>query len=145
MDLLDRIKLVRCSGPVVAGTADVNGTIIDKRSYKGVIFFADLGDVAATCVLELKAQAAATNSSGAMVDISGATTGTITAGATDCDNKAMLLDVHRSTKGRYTRPVLKRGTANAVVNGIWAILYNGPVAPVALAADELIRVTANPA
>lgn len=125
MDLLERIKLLTAADAASAATTTLNGSIVlDLMDYDGVIVFAALGDVTSGCVLNLKLQGNASNSTTGMTDITGATTGDVTATGTSADLKLLAVDVHRPAQ-RYVRPVLARGTANAVVNGMYAILYRG--------------------
>lgn len=119
-----------CSPDAVGATTDLDGTVIDMAANGGfdrICLIAFLGDVATTCVLELQAQGSAT-SNGASPSTE-ATTGSLTAGASDCDDKLMVLDLARPAN-RYVFSRLKRGTANAAVNGVVAVLYNGNKCPV---------------
>lgn len=120
--LLDEIKITRVSNAAAAGTSDVNGTGVDMQGFDGVLFVAALGALSATQVTSLKAQSSSDDgSTDAYADISGA----VTAAAADGDsNKLLVLDVHHPLE-RYVRPVLDRGTANAVLDGIIAIQYRG--------------------
>jgi hypothetical protein len=132
-----------CSPAAAAATTDLDGTVIDMAANGGfskVCFIAMLGDVTATSVLELQGQgSAASDGSSPSTE---ATTGTKTAGASDCDNKLMVLDLSRPAN-RYVFSRLKRGTANAVVNGVIAILYNGNTCPVTLNSDVVKNAFAN--
>lgn len=44
-------------------------------------------------------------------------------------NKLLVLDIHRAAE-RYVRAVIVRGTADATVDGVIAILYGSRVLPV---------------
>lgn len=119
-----------------AGTGDtLNGDIIDLGSggnFDSVCFVAKLGDVAATAVATLKAYAGAASnlSDGAYK----ATTATITADATNADNKLLVLDIVKPGN-RYVRPDLVRATANIPVESIIAIKYNSKAVPITQGAD----------
>jgi hypothetical protein len=128
--LLEQAKYLLSSAAAAAATTDLDGAVIDLAQdggYDGVLFVAQLGDVTATSVLELQCQgSAAANGSSPSTE---ATTGTFTAGASDADNKLLVLDVSRPAN-RYVFSRLKRGTANAVVNSVLAVLYKNKVGPV---------------
>jgi len=124
--LLDEIKITRVSNAAAAGTSDVNGTGVDMQGFDGVLFVAAVGTLTATQVTTLKAQSSTDDgSTDAYADISGA----VTAALADGDsNKLLVLDVHHPSE-RYVRPVLDRGTANAVLDGIIAIQYRAGSRP----------------
>lgn len=141
--LLEECKIALCSAAASAATTDLDGTVIDLAQdggYDGVLFVAQLGDVTATSVLELQCQgSAASDGSSPSAE---ATTGSKTAGASDCDNKLLVLDVSRPAN-RYVFSRLKRGTANAVVNSVLAILYRGKIGPVVQGSDVVKAAFAN--
>lgn len=128
--LVPNVKVIACSPDAAAAQTDLDGAVIDMAQdggYDGVLFVASLGDVTVSSVLDLQCQGSAlANGSSPSTE---ASTGTLTAGASDCDDKLMVLDVVRPAN-RYVFSRLKRGTANAAVNAVLAILYktrNGPV------------------
>ena len=45
------------------------------------------------------------------------------------DNKLLVLDIHRPAE-RYVRAIVTRGTADATIDGVIAILYGPRVLPV---------------
>lgn len=119
-------KIVRCLSAVAAGVTTQNGTAVDTRGYDGVVFVAAVGALTATQVTSLKAQQGSLANGSDAVDIAGAAT----VGMADGDsNRLAVVDVRRPTS-RYVRPVVVRGTANAVIDGVIAILYRGASAPV---------------
>ena len=122
MNLANRTRVYVSANAAAAGTSAINGTAIDTQGFESVRFLAILGDVTATSVVTLKAQSGAASDGSDATDITGATTASFTAGASDADNKVLSLDVIKPTK-RYVRPVLTRTTANAVVQAIIAELY----------------------
>lgn len=128
--LLEQAKILLSSAAAVAATTDLDGTVIDLAAdggYDGVLFVAQLGDVTTASVLELQCQgSAAANGSSPSTE---GTTGAFTADSTNADNKLLVLDVSRPAN-RYVFSRLKRGTANAVVNSVLAILYKAKVGPV---------------
>jgi hypothetical protein len=120
--LLHEIAVARALNAVAAGTSDQTGTAQDLQGWEGVLFIAAVGALTATQITSLKAQASSDDAAtDAYADISGAVAGPLT----DTDgNKLLVLNVHRPTK-RYVKPYIDRGTANAVIDGIFAIKY-GP-------------------
>lgn len=121
------VNITRVGNSAVAATSDVETDILDMQGFDSVMFVAALGDVTSGSVLELEVQQNSANSSSGMAEI--ATTGQNTAGASDFDKKLLIGDVVRP-KGRYVRAVLKRGTQNAVVDGIFAIQYGARDLPI---------------
>lgn len=122
-------KTLLSSGAAAAAQTAVNGAIVDMQGFDAVRFTVILGDVTSGSVLTLKAQSATTNDSGAMADITGATTASVTAGASDADSKIFTLDVIKPSK-RYVRPVFTRTTQDAVVAAVIADLYHARNTPV---------------
>lgn len=103
----------------VAGSTSVDGTAVDMGSADGVMFVAHLGALTATQVTNLQAKGSSDN-----VTFNAFTTNAQTANAADADsNKVLILDIFRPMT-RYVRPTINRGTANAVINTVIAILYN---------------------
>jgi len=123
MNLNSNIKITRVANAAAAGTSAVNGSAIDMLGFDGVMFVAAVGALTATQVTSLKAQEGDTSSPTA--DLAGSLVGPLADGDS---NKCLVLDIYRPLK-RYIRPVLNRATANAVVDGIWAIQYCGHKAP----------------
>lgn len=141
-NLLNIVETVRVANAAVAAQTAVNGTAIDMAGKHGVRFTALLGDVTTGSVLGLSAEHSATGS-GDWVALEGALA--FTAGASDADNKALILDVVQPTE-RYVRAVLTRTTANAVVDGIIADVYGAINTPVTQGATVLASATLpNPA
>lgn len=115
------LKVTSVLAAVAAGTTAQNGSSVDMAGWEGVIFIARVGALTATAVTSLKAQQSSDNgSSDAFADLAGS----LQSWADDDDGKCIVLDVKRPQE-RYVRPVLSRGTANAVIDGIIAIQY-GP-------------------
>lgn len=118
MNILGSIKVTRCLGGVVAGTGDTqDGTAIDMQGYEGVVFIADCGTLSSGAVTDLRAQDSTNNST--FADVAGSKQSW--AQATD-SNTSIVLDIYKPLK-RYVKPRITRATANAVINGIWAIQY----------------------
>lgn len=122
------------SAPAAAATTDVTGTAIDTQGYDGVLFVAHLGTITSGAVTSLKAQQSSDDGDAdAYADLAGSGT-TIPDSASD---KLAILDVYRPQE-RYVKPILDRGTQNAVLNGMIAILYKGRSVPVSLHANVAV-------
>jgi hypothetical protein len=141
-NLLTDTKVVKVSNGAGAGTTAVTGSHVDMTGYDGVLFLADLGTVTDNCVLSLKAQDGALANDSDQADISGATTGNLTASGNS--NSLVLLDLVLPQK-RYVRPVLGRTTQNAVVNTILAILYRAAGKPTVADASVILSAIVNAA
>lgn len=120
-------KVVRHSNAVAAGTTDIEPTNgIDTANFDGVMFIVAFGTITAGAVTVVKAQqsTAVDGTGDAFADI----TGSAISVADDDDNQVVLLDIQNPTN-RYVRCVVDRGTQNAVVDGIVAVLYGGANKP----------------
>jgi hypothetical protein len=118
-------RLVRLGGATVAGTTAITTSSVDTQGFQSVAFVAQLGDVTDTCVLSMKAQGGSASDGSDAADIAGCTTGNKAAGATDADDKFVVLEVSRpSGSQRYVRAVLGRTTANAAIVAIFAVLLD---------------------
>lgn len=125
MNLSKGIKITRALNAVAAGTTSQNGSILDMSGFDGVMFVAAFGTLTATQVTSLKAQQGALVGGGDMADLAGSAVGPLA----DADsNKCLVLDVYRPLE-QYVRPVVVRGTANAVIDGVIAIQYSSRVKP----------------
>ena len=114
-------KIVRVLDFTTAGTTDVNCTGVDMTGFSSVEFVAAFGTLTANQVTTLKAQQSDDDaSSDDYSDLTGTQT---TALDDDDDNDLVRLEVIRPLK-RYVRCVVERGTANAVIDGVIAILSN---------------------
>lgn len=126
MQKLNYVKFTRPLNAVAAGTSVQNGTGVDMTDFEGVLFIFAMGALTATQVTSLKAQQSADDGG---ADPYADITGAVTANAADADsNKLLLLDVYRPQK-KFVRPVATRGTANAVIDGVVAVLYGPKKAP----------------
>lgn len=141
------VKEVRCVNSTAAGTTTVNGSSIDLQAgpglFTGCKFTCLLGTLTATQVTKLKAQGSDDNSTWTDLtdDALGGTL--VTDAAADADSNDMLvLDIFRP-RHRYLRPVVVRGTANAVIDGVIAQLYHAPMEPVAVDATVATGASAN--
>ena len=131
------VKSIRVSNAVAAGTTDVETTVVDRQGFAGVSFEALFGTLTDTAVTGIKVQ------QGDASDLSDASdlAGSAQAIAASDDNKVLLTDVYKPTK-RYVRLVVTRATANAVIDGVMAHLYEPMNKPVthdaSIAGSELL-------
>jgi len=117
---------VRLMNDVAAGTSNQNSAVLDMAGWDGVIFLTAFGAITASAVTSVKVQEDTDPAGGTMADIAGSGV-SLAAGGAD-DNKTVMHDVYRALK-RYLRVVVLRATANAVIDGVWAIRYRGSKLP----------------
>lgn len=118
------VKFQRAMNAQAAGSTDVNGSEVDTEGFDTVTFVAMIGTLTATQVTQMHAEAAIATG-GTFNDIAGSQTDAMD----DADsNQAIILEIHEPPR-RFVRPVLERGTANAVIDGIMAILSNAKDKP----------------
>lgn len=124
MNLASDVKVTRSLNAVAAGTSVQNGAALDMSGYDGVMFIAAFGTLTAGAVTGLKAQQDTVSGMGSAADLAGS----LVSVADSNSNKVAILDVFRPLE-RYVRPVVTRGTANAVIDGVIAIQYKGDKRP----------------
>ena len=125
MNLSNQIKTTRLLNAVAAGTTDQNGTGVDMQGFLGVRFTFLFGTITSGAVTSCKAQQSSDDGS---ADTYADLEGTAIAVADDDDNQVVVLEVYRPRE-RYVRPVIDRGTQNAVIDGIIAEQYGAIVQP----------------
>jgi hypothetical protein len=119
------INFVRVSNAVAAGVTLVTGTHVDlSAGYDGVLFLFALGTLTAGQVTSFKAQGGSLANDSDMADLAGTAGGAALVVADTDSNKLFALDIY-APQQRYVRPLILRATANAVVDGIFALLYQG--------------------
>lgn len=119
-------KFTRISNAVAAGSTDVACTAIDMQGYESVVFGVMVGTLTANAVTGVHVQQSDDDGSAdAYSDLAG--TGVVI--ADDDDNGMILCEVVKPQK-RYVKLIIDRATANAVVDGAFAIQYNGRKEPV---------------
>lgn len=119
-------KIVRLSNAVAAGTSDVDPTAVDMAGFNSVTFVVLFGAIVSGALTSVKAQQSSDNgSTDGFSDIAGSA---VTVADTD-DNKVAVLEIHNPEK-RYVKPFVDRGTQNATVDGIIAILSNPRELPI---------------
>jgi len=127
MTFTENSKILRHSASVAAGTTDVepsNG--IDMTGFESVTFLASFGAIVATAVTSVKAQQ---SSDDGVADAWSDLEGTSISVADDDDDQVVALEIVNPSK-RYVRCVVDRGTANAELDGIVALISGPKVAPV---------------
>ena len=125
MNLSKNSKVVVISNSVAAGTADVDASSVDMQNYESVMFIVQFGTITATAVTSINAKQSSDDSS--FADLAGTS---IAVADTD-DDLAFVLDIVKPLD-RYVKPYIVRGTANAVVESITAILYGPRKMPITL-------------
>lgn len=142
MNFLYDCKIIPVEPAAAAGQTTLTTDVVDMRGFDSIAFIAYLGDVSDTSVLTLTGKTNTANSVSSPTPTTLAQTVTYTAGATNADSKLLVLDLHRP-RDRYVFATLTRGTANAVVNGIIAVLYNASERPVTQHADVIASAHEN--
>lgn len=118
-DLLFDSKIIRVSNAVAAGTSDVNCTAVDMSDCEGVLFLAAFGTLTANQVTQIYAQEDDVVGMGNAANLTGTIVGPL---ADNASNKCLALAIHRPLK-QFCRCVVDRGTANAVIDAVFAIKY----------------------
>jgi hypothetical protein len=118
MNLLDNVKITRCSDYASAATSEVEGTVLDMAGFDGVIFCSTIGTANAGNYMQAKEGA----TSACATILAGSKVG---AGGSDADD--LVLEVHKPLN-RYCRATIIRG-ASTTAGSIWAIQYKGRTAP----------------
>lgn len=128
--MLKECKITRVENSASAGTTDLETDILDMSGYDGVLFIAVLGDATSGSVLELQVlgNTASSVSSPTPVELT-VDDATYTAGASDADNKLLIVDCVRPNY-RYVYAKLVIDTQNCVVDAIIAIQYRAKNVPV---------------
>lgn len=129
--LKDTCRVDRVMNAVAAGTTDQNSSSVDMQAAEGfdeVTFLAAFGTLTATQVTKIFAQESDDDSTWS--DSAGSESSALA----DADSNKTLLVTIRPTK-RYVRCVVDRGTANAVIDGVFAFLTKAHKVPVTQSAD----------
>lgn len=135
MNLGKEVKVSTAITPAagVAGTADINGTILDMQNYEGVLMMCRLGVITANAATSVKAQQGAESNLSDAADLE-ATGITV---ADDDDNQLFVIDLYRPTE-RYVRLVVDRATENAVVAEAHYVQYGPRKRPVTNTVADLV-------
>jgi hypothetical protein len=109
-----------------AGTTLITSGAVDTAGFGGCCFIVPLGALVTNAVTSLKVQQ---SSDDAATDDYTDVTGTAQTIADTDDDKLKYVDVVRPGK-RYLKLLVSRGTQNATIGGIVAVLYNSRSRPV---------------
>lgn len=123
LSLLKNAAVDRVSNAVAAGTTDVNSSSVNMEGYDCVAFAVAFGTITSTAVTSIQIDHSDDDSS------FGAVAGSKVTVADTASNKIALTEVVRPEK-QYVRCTVDRGTANAVIDGIFAIRTRARKAPV---------------
>lgn len=135
-DLLNRSKQILCKTAVSAGTSDItDATAVDTSGFNGVMFIFAFGAITTGAVTSVKACGLDTSNPATTTDDLAGSAITV---ADSYDDQIVVMDIYRPTT-RYVRPWVDRGTQNAVVNSIVAILYDPIKVPVT--ADSSVAIS----
>lgn len=111
--------VIRVSNAAVAATTDIECTGVNTAGFDAVKFYTLFGAITGSAVTSVKLQQSSDDgSSDAYSDLEGSS---VTV-ADDDDNQVVVHDCIRPAK-QYVRVVIDRGTQNAVVDGVIAVLY----------------------
>lgn len=143
--LLKNAKVTRISadGAGTASSTPTKCTIIDMAGYDSVMFVAMFGNVVSGSAVSLKVAGASTNDTAEMALLSGSAGGT--AGASDYDDKLIVLDVVHPNQ-QFLECQVFHVTQDAPFDGVLAIQYNAKDAPVTQGSTVVASsLLANPA
>jgi hypothetical protein len=122
-------RIERVMNAVAAGTSNQTSSAVDMQSNGGfdeVTFVAMFGTLTASQVTKIKVQQSDDDgASDAYDDVAGS----LSVALADADSNKMLATTVRPRK-RYVKCVVVRGTANAVIDGVLALLSRQDKAPV---------------
>lgn len=135
MDIGKTLKFIRVENGAAAGTTDLTSDFVDTQGYDGVLFITSFGTITAGAVTSVKAQQDTDSGGATAADLLGSA---VTV-ADDDDNQVVVHDIYRPRE-RYVAIVVDRGTQNAVLDGIVAILYHGSKAPVTNDATTVVAL-----
>jgi len=126
LNFVHDLDVLRVANAAAAAQTDLATTVVDMQGYDSVAFIALLGDVSDGSELSLTLSTNAANSTAGATETVAAVS--YTAGAADADNKLMVIDAMKPRQ-QYVFATLARGTANAAIDGILAVRYNGNERP----------------
>ena len=116
LSLLKSGRFSKIMNAVAAGTSDQNSESVDVGTGRVATFIAQFGTITTNAVTSIKVQQSPTGTSG-WQDLAGSK---VDLADTD-DNKIAIVEIENPVK-RYVRLVVGRGTANAVISGVIAIV-----------------------
>lgn len=130
--LLKNCLISRGKASASAGTTDQDTTVYDMSNYESVMVIWLLGDATSGSVVELQVfgNTASSTSSPSPVELT-ADDATYTAGASDADDKILIVDIPRwnpTYRYMFARGVID--TQNCVSAGFIVIGYNARTVPI---------------
>lgn len=128
MNLSKDVKITVVEAAAVAGTSELVSDVLDMQGYEGVMFIALTGDVTSGSEITLTIKGNTANSTSSPSPVTQKATTLFTAGATDADSKAIVVDLYKPAM-RYVFASLTRATQNAVIGGVIAIQYQAGLKP----------------
>lgn len=123
LSLAKNVAIDRVSNAVAAGTSDINSSSVDMADFEVATFIVAFGTITATAVTSIQIDHSADNSAWNSVAGSKVTV------PDSASNKIAITETVRPTL-QYVRCTVDRGTANAVVDGIFAIRSSARKYPV---------------
>jgi hypothetical protein len=133
LGLLKNTKIVRHNNGAAAGTSTITPSAgVDMQGFNSAMFLVLLGALTDTTVPSIKIQQ---SDDDGVADGYSDLEGTAYAVTDADDNKVIAVEIIRPTK-RYLKLILARATANAVLDGIVAILGN-PIGPLPITQTTL--------
>lgn len=139
--LTDETVTKRVMNAVAAGDSDQESSVVDMAGFDAVRFTALFGTLTANQETSLVIEHSDASDTG-FTPIANASTADL---ADDDDNDMLIVDVSRPMK-RYVRAVVKRDTANAVIDGVIAEQYRPRTLPTTQDATvvEAVKVNEEP-
>lgn len=131
MGLLNQVRFDRVKTAQSAATTDVTSDSVDMASdngYRGVTFLVHFGAIVSGAATSVKLQGSDDDST--FSDLTGTS---VTVADTD-DDKMTVIDLYRPVH-RYVRCIVDRGTQNATVDAITAIMYENNLEAVSQSTD----------
>lgn len=136
LGLLDCVKTVRHNNGAVAGTSTITPSAgIDMQGFNSCKFDVLLGAITSTGVPSIKVQQSDDDGD---TDAYSDLAGTAFSAADTDSNKIISVEIVRPAK-RYLKLILTRATANTVLDGIVAHLFNsqgGPITHVSIGNEQ---------
>ena len=129
MNLEREAKFYTMLNDLSAGSTDHQSAItIDMKDAESVCFIAKMGAVVANAVCRIIPQESAATASTSMNDLTSPISGT-TLGTTSMSQKLIASDMYRPND-RYVSCKIDRGTANAEVDAVIAVVYGSKYPPI---------------
>lgn len=125
MNFSKNFKLVQVKVATAAGTTDIITDTVDMADFDGICWLVPFGTITGGAVTSIKAQQGAASNLSDAADLLGTA---VTVADTESD-KTFYLDLYKPQE-RYVRAIVDRGSQNAVVHAILAVLYKGSKLPV---------------